>query len=105
MAWTRASSERSRREEFDEVIVDAVGRFDLYGVTGRERLGVNEVARIFAPYCRILLGRWRAARRYRAPSGERGRRFALALRHAGLAGREHVVCLRALDEVLDRLLP
>src|SRR5205807_8141183 len=35
----------SRREEFDEMIVDAAGRFNLQGVTGRERLGVDEVTR------------------------------------------------------------
>jgi hypothetical protein len=34
---------RLRREEFDEMIVDAVGRFLLQVVAGRERLRIDEV--------------------------------------------------------------
>src|SRR5260370_33822881 len=44
------------------MIIDAVGRFYLQGVAGRERLGVDEVAGESAPYGRIFLGRRRASR-------------------------------------------
>src|SRR5262245_24060669 len=37
-------------EEFDEMIVDLVGRFLLQVVPGRKRLGVDEIARVFAPH-------------------------------------------------------
>jgi hypothetical protein len=58
----KGSLHRSRREEFDEMIVDLVGRFLLQVVAGRERLGIDEVARIFAPHRGILLGRRRPSR-------------------------------------------
>jgi hypothetical protein len=58
----RSSLHRLRREKFDEMIIDAVGRFYLQGVAGRERLGVDEVARESAPYGGIFLGRRRAPR-------------------------------------------
>ena len=37
----------SRREEFDEIIVDLVRRFLLHVVAGRDRLRVHEVASNF----------------------------------------------------------
>ncbi|HEY7296768.1 MAG TPA: hypothetical protein VH684_02430 [Xanthobacteraceae bacterium] len=37
------------REEFQEVIVDAVGGFHLEGMAGRERLRIDEIARELAP--------------------------------------------------------
>ena len=64
------------------MIVDAVGRFDLQSVAGRERLGVDEVARKSAPYSRIFLGRRCASR---SPQDqERRRHLAILLSRVGL---------------------
>jgi len=52
----------SRPEEFGEMVVDAVGRFDLHGVAGRERLGIDKVAGVSAPDGRVFLC-WRRASR------------------------------------------
>src|ERR1700736_3089313 len=52
----------SRREEFDEMIVDAIGRFLLQVVAGRERLRIDEVARELAPHRGKFLGRRCASR-------------------------------------------
>jgi len=38
------------REEFDELIVDPVGRFLMQDMAGRERLGIDKVARVFPPH-------------------------------------------------------
>src|SRR4051794_22547948 len=73
---------RSRREEFHKMIEDAVGRFNLQGVAGRERLGVDEVARVSAPYGGIFLVRWRAPR---SPQDQEWRRdLATLLGRIGL---------------------
>src|SRR5258707_15749771 len=60
--WPASSPRRSRREEFDEMIVDAVGRFLLQVVAGRERLRIDEVAREPAPHRGKFLGRRCASR-------------------------------------------
>src|SRR5437016_1866896 len=45
-----ANPTSSRCEEFDEIVVDLVGRFLLQVVAGRERLRIDEVARVFLPH-------------------------------------------------------
>ena len=52
----------SRREEFDEMIVDLVGRFLLHVVARRERLRVREVAGEFSPDRGVFLARRRPSR-------------------------------------------
>src|SRR5262245_47958008 len=47
----------SRHEEFEETIQTLLGHLLLYVVPGGERLYGHEVAREFAPHCRIFVGR------------------------------------------------
>jgi len=73
---------RSRREEFEEMFDNAVGRFLLQVVAGRKRLRIDEIARELAPHRRIFLGRRRSSR---SPQYQQG--------HADLAvpvGRIHL---------------
>ena len=45
---------RSRREEFEQVFDNAVGRFLLQVVAGWKRLRIDEIARELAPHRRIF---------------------------------------------------
>src|SRR6266568_2371337 len=62
MTCMLTSLARSCREEFDEMIVDLIGRLLLHVVAGRERLRVHEVAGEFSPHRGIFLARRRPAR-------------------------------------------
>ena len=81
---------RSRREEFDEMFVDAVGRFLLQVVAGGERLRIDEVARELAPHRRKLLGRRRPSR---SPQYQEGH-SDLAAYFEGAATLENYLLLR-----------
>src|SRR6516165_9724116 len=53
----------SAREEFDEMLIDLIGRFLLHVMAGRQRWGADDVAREARPHLRGFRARRRPARR------------------------------------------